>query len=88
MHTTYYSNKESNKERSPLVDKRLTESWFYFHLLLLHKEYFGTLSEFKAPLVQDLDESIIFNRNLFMENFHKQASSQMCSSKMFNCYKH
>ena len=64
--------KEDNCDRCTLIEKRLTESWFYFNLLIFIKEYFGSLANFKAPYVKDIDFEIDKFQGLFIKNFHSK----------------
>jgi hypothetical protein len=51
-------NNNANETRGLLVDKRLSESWFYFNLCCFYNEYYGDLKKFDGPTVENLDIDI------------------------------
>ena len=57
--------------RSDLEEKRLAESWFYFHILKFHHNNQG-LAKFNAPFVQNLDNAIKDIKPLLFKTFVKK----------------
>jgi hypothetical protein len=64
--------KQSQDDRSLLFDKRLCETWLYFNLLIFKKEFDGTLKNFNAPFVQNLDDELKLNHQNFYSHFTKK----------------
>jgi hypothetical protein len=70
-----------NIERGALCYKRLTESWFYFHLLKYIKE-FNNMNDFEVPDINQLDKSLETIRSSLSVNFTKKWSNgHYCKSK-------
>ena len=76
QHEEERKEKETEKtEKKQLVDKRIYEAWFYYHLLKFRKERYGELLSFRAPYVEDLDNVIEEHHELFLKFFTKKWSS-------------
>jgi hypothetical protein len=80
------------EHRGMLIDKRLSEAWLYYNLLLFHFEYFSSLNEFNAPSIENLDKDIKNARkylfpffvNKWTGIYHKSICSHVSCSKAIN----
>jgi len=65
----FENQNENSNDRNVLIYKRLSECWLYFHLLTFIKELNGKLSDFNAPLIQDLDTELRNHDKLYYSHF-------------------
>ena len=72
-HNALFDNQNDDEnDRNILIYKRLGECWLYYNLLIFVKEYFGKLSDFKAPFIQDLDSTLTKQEKNFYGHFKKK----------------
>lgn len=83
-YNSIYSNDKTL--RNHLVEHRLRENWFYYHLLKYQKEHYK-LNEFNAPNMEHFDERLKEIRNELFPSFVKKWNGEFHSKncKHKNC---
>ncbi len=63
-----------NNDRNVLIEKRLTEGWFYYRTLLFYFEINQTFEGFNFVYLQDLNENINSLKKFMLPHFIKKWS--------------
>ena len=84
-YNSLFKHYESDLERSMLIDKRLTEYWFYYNLIIFEKETHHHLRDFEGNFIQDLDSAIERIKTNLFNYFVKKWSSHQNLCKHPQC---
>lgn len=84
-YNSLFKNDISDETRCMLIDKRLTEYWFYYNLIIFEKETRDTLRGFKGFFLQDLDEALQSIHSKLFQHFIEKWSNHQDSCHHPQC---